>query len=140
MYCTLADITAMIPEEIVLQLTDDDNLGVIDQAKVDKAITDADCDIDGYCGTRYQVPFDVVPPIIVRICAKLAIYNLYARKVEVMPEVRAADKKNADKLLTDISKGTVVLPIGALLAPQEVGSIQTTSPARVFSRESLADY
>jgi len=138
MYSTLDDIKAKLPEETLLQLTDDDGLGEIDQVKVDAAITEADSEIDGYCSTKYTVPFAVVPAVIKKISVDLAIYHLYARRVEVMPEVRDANRNNGVALLKDISRGMVKLGEVAATAPvQPQQSPVITSSPRLFSRDKM---
>ncbi|MBV6343462.1 DUF1320 domain-containing protein, partial [Candidatus Magnetobacterium casense] len=62
-YSTLADIKKLIPEDSVIQLTDDEGLGVTNQTRIDEAIAGADGEIDSYCGSRYTVPFSPVPDI-----------------------------------------------------------------------------
>jgi phage gp36-like protein len=138
MYCTLDDIKKQIPEETILQLTDDAGLGEIDQVIVDEAITNACAIIDGYCSSRYLIPFAVVPAIIKPVAVDLAVYNLYARRVETMPEVRAANQKNAIKLLVDISQGRIQFGAQAATSavqPQQSPSI--TSSPRLFSRDKM---
>lgn len=138
MYSTLDDIKAKLPEETLLQLTDDDSLGEIDQAKIDAAITEADSEIDGYCSTRYTVPFAVVPAVIKKVSVDLAIYHLYARRVEKMPEVREVNRNNAVGLLKDISRGMVKLGEVATTAPvQPQQSPVITSSPRLFSRDKM---
>lgn len=142
-YCTLESIKERIPEKVILQLTDDDRLGVIDQTKVAAAIARADTEIDAWCGSRYQVPFVVVPPVIVELSADIAVYHLYARKAEKVPESRAADRKNAVKLLEQFAKGTVSLGV-AQLPPAASEDIQVRptvrTPERIFSSDKLAEF
>ena len=45
-YCTLDDIKKLLPEESVLELTDDEALGSIVQGRVDEAIAQADAEIE----------------------------------------------------------------------------------------------
>jgi len=138
MYCTLDDIKAKLPEETILQLTDDDNLGEIDQVKIEAAIAEADSEIDGYCSVKYTVPFAVVPAVIKKVSVDLAIYHLYARRVEVMPEVRDRNRSNAVGLLKDISKGLVKLGEVAATAPvQPQQSPVITSSPRLFGRDKM---
>ena len=138
MYCALSDILKQIPEEVILQLTDDANMGVVNQEVVDEAIANAGAVIDGYCSARYTIPFATVPAIIKPIAVDLAVYNLYARRVETMPDVREANQKNAIKLLSDISRGTIRLGAEAATAgvqPQQ--SPMVTSATRIFTRNKL---
>ena len=41
MYCALSDIIDQVPEQKVIELTDDENTGEVNQARVDKAIATA---------------------------------------------------------------------------------------------------
>src|SRR4051794_24283989 len=75
MYATINDIRAQLPEEILIQLTDDAGTGLVDEAQVNEAIAGADSTIDGYCGSRYEVPFTDVPTLIPRICVDIAVFN-----------------------------------------------------------------
>ena len=79
-YCTKADILEQMEQDVLIQLTDDDDAGVVDDDKVTRAIANADAEIDSYCGTKYTVPFTTVPPIILTVSVDIAIYNLYARR------------------------------------------------------------
>ena len=89
MYSTLTDIKKLIPEDTVIQLTDDENTGAVVESRVTEAIAQADAEIDSYCGGKYSVPFTTVPDIVKKISVDIAIYNLYSRKVEEIPETRA---------------------------------------------------
>jgi phage gp36-like protein len=166
MYCTLDDIKKQIPGEAILQLTDDNQVGITiemivaamagteqpdpDQDPaliaaaeeaagfIGEAIAGADSEIDGYCSVKYSVPFAVVPAVIKKVSADLAIYNLYARRVETMPEVRADNRKNSIALLKDISRGMVKLGEVADSAPtQKQQSPMVTSSPRLFGRDKM---
>ena len=105
---------------------------------ITEAIASADSEIDGYCSVKYAVPFVVVPAIVKKISAHLAIYNLYARRVETMPEVRAANQKNSIDLLKSISRGIVKLGEVADTAPvQPQQSPVITSSPRLFGRDKM---
>jgi phage gp36-like protein len=138
MYITLDDIKKSLPEEAIIQLTDDEDMGGINEARVDEAIAQADSVIDSYCGSLYAVPFSAPPKIIKNISADIAIYNLYSRKVDAVPEARLERYRDAIKQLEGISKGVITLG-SALLAPSE--SQANTSPEdRVFTRDTLGNY
>lgn len=82
-YCTLGDIKDHIPEANIIQLTDDEGLGVVNQSRVDKAITTADSVIDGYLRGRYSLPLSTVPELIKTIAIDIAVYKLYERRNEL---------------------------------------------------------
>jgi phage gp36-like protein len=109
-YSTLADLIKLAPEKTLIQLTDDELLGVVNQARIDEAIAAADAEVDGYCGD-YALPFSPVPPIVRNMSADMALYRLYARRVTAMPEVRKDAYNNALARLRDISKGAIRSPL-----------------------------
>jgi phage gp36-like protein len=149
MYSTFDDIKKLIPEETIIQLTDDENLGSVNQSRIDEAIAQADSEIDSYCGGRYTVPLggtapgEIVPDIVKKISVDIAIYNLYSRRVEVIPETRAERYKNAVRQLEGIAKGTV--SIGEAAAPPATtaeGGVEgnRTDEDRIFTKETLNGY
>ncbi|MDF1592593.1 MAG: DUF1320 domain-containing protein [Desulfobacterales bacterium] len=109
-YCTQSDIEKQIPEEILIELTDDDGAGVVDTDAVDRAIADADEEIDAFVSMQYGLPFESTPGLIRRMSVNLAICNLYARRPHLdIPESRK-DRCSADrKLLEQVAKGTLKL-------------------------------
>jgi phage gp36-like protein len=141
-YCTLTDIKKMIPEAVVIQLTDDEGLGAVVESRVNEAIAQADAEIDSYCGTKYAVPFSAVPDIVKKCSVDLAIYNLYSRRVEEIPGTRADRYKNAIRQLEGIAKGLISIgedpaPAGASDSGAEVN---VSSEDRIFTRDKLAGF
>lgn len=140
MYSTLEQLKERIAEKTIQQLTDDDRIGSIDTTRVDAAIARADAEIDAWCGKRYSVPFVTVPPIIREISADLAVYYLYARRSEKMPETRAAAQKDALRALEKIGKGDVSLGVAEIpAAPASNSGATFIGGDRVFNRTSLRD-
>ncbi len=140
-YCTLTDIKKLIPETAIIQLTDDENTGAVNQSRVDEAIAQADAEIDSHCGGRYTVPFTTVPDIARKISVDIAIYNLYSRKVEEIPETRAERYKNAIRQLGDISSGKIMIGESEADVP-EVGGVQTNTTVddRIFTKDTLSNF
>lgn len=144
MYCGLADIRATVPENDLVQLTDDAMPPVaVNQANVDRAITDAGELIDGYLRGRYTLPLSPVPGLINTLAADVAIYRLYARRIKLTPPEGVTERyKNARKLLEQIQSGKISLGAentGGGVTP-ETGGPQFVAPDRVFSRDTLGDY
>lgn len=139
MYTALEKITGQLSEATVIQLTDDEQLDVVNSDRVDEAISSADAIIDGYCSGRYVVPFVPAPAIIAKCSLDMAIYNLYARRVETMPEVRDKNYNNAIKLLQSIAKGEVLLNGSTTPppAPDTARSGMTITQPRQFSRDTM---
>lgn len=132
-YTTLANITGQISEDRVIQLTDDEGLNVANSGRVTDAIASADAIIDGYCSARYIVPFNPVPAIIAKCSLDMAIYNLYARRVETMPEVRDKNNTLAINMLKAIAKGDITLGDTAVVAPPNNGN----TPAMIRTNDRI---
>ncbi|MEW5745278.1 MAG: DUF1320 domain-containing protein [Nitrospirota bacterium] len=138
-YSTLDDLKKPLPEKNIIELTDDDGLGVVDQTKVDEAIAYADQLIDGYLRGRYSLPLSTVPGLIKQLSVDLAIFHLYGRRFEMeLPEGIMARYKNAIKLLEQIQKGLISLGIeSASTGSQGIYKSNKTSDDRTFSKDIL---
>jgi phage gp36-like protein len=137
-YCTLADIKNKLEEEIIIQLTDEHGLGVIDTGKVNSAILSADAEIDGLVGTRYQVPVSPVPEILRKYSVDISIYNLFSLKRTTPEDVRTR-YKDAVAFLTNVSKG--VASLGENDPAQSTqDKVEISSADRVFTRDRLKGF
>jgi len=78
-----------------------------------------------------------------KVAVDLAVYNLYARRVNEVPEAHKDRYKSAVRLLQDIARNVVTLGVAVLPAeaPEAAGSGASISgPSRIFSRDPLKDY
>lgn len=73
-YATYNDLVAKYGEDFVLLCFDRDGIGSVNQAAVDANLADASALIDTYLGTRYTLPLNPVPPILVAMCRDIAVY------------------------------------------------------------------
>lgn len=142
-YSVLNDLKKMIPEESLIQLTDDEGYGTVNQTRIDEAIAQADAEIDSYCGGKYSIPFAApVPDIVKKISVDIAIYNLYSRRVEVIPDVRTDRYKNAIRQLEGISKGIISIGEDPAPAAPTTGGVKTnkTDNDRTFTKTKLEGF
>lgn len=141
-YSTLADLKDQIDEGRLVQLTDDEGLGSINEGRVTKAIDDADREMDGYLGARIAVPLAPVPESVRRISVDIAVYNLYSRR-EKVPGHRAERYRNAIRFLELVASGKVSLgrsdPEGNPTDPDRPETA-TENPVRTFSRSTLSGF
>lgn len=152
-YSTLTDIKALLPEQTIIELTDDEmsNLNAIDEnaddcaavmERISTAIATADAEIDGYCAARYAVPFAVVPPVIKGLSVEIAIYYLHARKGA--PEKIVNRYEKAVARLRDISKGVLTLgqdpPPAESTAMADGAAGNKTADDRVFTRDKMRGF
>jgi len=138
-YCTFNDIKEQLPEDELTQLTDDSGAGTFDPLIVDRAIADADAEINGYCGERYTVPFDPVPAVIRKFSVDISIYNLFSRR-QGADEDRRNRYRDAIRFLQNLSKGFVTLGVDAPVEiAQDTVSVTTTKNDRIFSMGRSSD-
>jgi phage gp36-like protein len=142
MYATLNDLIQALPEDLLIQLTDDEGSGAVDLARINEALITAGAEIDGWCGNRYQTPFADPVPALIRKCAiDVAIYNLYARRLETAPEIRSTRYREAMRLLEKIAGGQVELSTSAAeVAEDPTSSATTTAASRLFTRQSMKGF
>lgn len=140
MYCVQADLEAQIPVAALVRLTDDERTGAVNTARIDKAIANAGVEIDGYCQTKYPVPFNPVPDVIRKLAVDIALYNLLSRRGF---EEDSADRaiveryKAAVKFLENLARG--VVRIGTP-TPAPASEVRVEGPPRVFSRDKLRQF
>ena len=138
MYCTLDDLKKALPETVLMRLTDDDSIGVIDEAKTSEALTSAVKEIDAYIGGRVKLPISgTPPPILGKFNVDIAIYNLYTRVKEEIPQTRSDRYKNAVRLLEKISKGEI--SIGLQPPPDPPGEGEYDGAGLVSARDKIFD-
>ena len=138
MFCTQDDILEQLDEAVLIQLTDDADVGMVDADMVTRAIADADAVIDSYVGTRFEVPMSPVPDVIRGHSVRLAICNLYARRRGV-PDDRKERCKEAIAFLKDVSAGKAIL--GAATAPTTTSdTVDIESNTRIFDRDKLTGF
>ena len=141
-YSTQSDLEKQLPNELLVQLADDDGDGVIDSGIVPDAIQKADDEINAYAATRYTVPFVPVPTLIKALSVDLSIWNLYARRGRENETVTKRYDR-AVKLLRDIAAGTATLGETPGPAESETGlpeSTTTVSDERIFTKDTLGSY
>lgn len=108
-YATSDDIEKQLSEDEIIQLTDDAALGVVDALVVASAIADASEEIDGYVGSKYALPLSTAPGILRKLCVDIAIFNLFARRHDSIPELRKERYDNAVKFLMAVAAGKISL-------------------------------
>lgn len=107
MYSTLDNLLALLPEETLIKLSNDQGgASAIDQDNIDAAIQQADRVIDGYVGLQRTVPLNPVPGLITTISANLAVFHLYRRRNQV-PEIWENQYKADTAVLVKIGEGKI---------------------------------
>ncbi len=141
-YCTQPDIIGRISEETLIQLTDDDNLGVVDSALVELHAADAAELIDGYLRGRYTLPLETTPGIIKSLALDLTVYSLYSRRAEFETPKPVLERQQAAlKILREIQSGVIALGAAGVETPSTVsGAGKVAAPERIFTKTVLDNY
>ncbi|MBN1627121.1 MAG: DUF1320 domain-containing protein [Deltaproteobacteria bacterium] len=142
-YCTKEDILDKLDEESLIQLTDDEGTGTVNDGRVDKAIAAADATINFYCRNLYLVPLSPAPDKINQIAVNIAIYELYSRRDDTMPDTRK-DKYNGDiRTLEKVSDGKIKLPCQASASTAEgehSGELMVSTRSKQFGPDTVDKY
>jgi phage gp36-like protein len=138
-YATQADLEKRIPVRELIQLTDDEKLGVVNAARITEALEIASSTIDSYAGTKYAIPLQT--SVKVRdLCVDLAAWCLEKRRARIRKDTQKAYEA-AIGFLKDLSasRATLDQPTGA--SPQTgAGELKATEEEQVFSDDHLRGY
>lgn len=147
MYLTVDDILADgLSEQSLIDLTDDTNTGVVDNTKVEAAISRAQTEVDTHLGVRFEVPFpsNGIPQQVKDITRDITVYRLYQRRhPEAVPEGIRQSYDDAVSLLKRIAQGTAVLPVAQIASLEKSpGLVATNKRAkdRVYSSQELSKW
>ncbi len=128
-YITLADLNQRFGEAEILALADD-GTGAVDQDEIDRAIEDAQGEIDGRVAAGgYSVPLSPVPNIVIAYACDIARYRLYDAHASDQVTKRYED---AIRFLRLVAKGEVLLGIGTDEGAETAGSVDFQTGSRVM--------
>jgi phage gp36-like protein len=138
MYAIQADLENRFGAEELAQRSDRINGSVIDVAVIDRALSDAEAEINAYLASRYQLPLASTPPVLVRLACDIALYRL----CDVPPDEVRKRYEDAVRDLKRAADGVLVIDGASPLAasPVSSGGIASKTPARIFGAGDLADY
>ncbi|GIX17702.1 MAG: hypothetical protein KatS3mg119_1888 [Rhodothalassiaceae bacterium] len=128
-YAQLQDLIDRVGAREITELTDraDPPAGAIDASVAERALADADAEIDGYLAARYDLPLSPVPAVLTRLATDIARYRLWDDRA---PEEVRQRYEDAVRLLREIADGRHRLPVSA---PQAAGAGPAwAAPGRVM--------
>lgn len=137
-YASVADMVARFGDLEIIQITDRNQDGLIDDDVALVALEDATAEIDAYLG-RFKRPFAEPPPVLVRLCCDIARYRLTAANgVLITEEIHNRYKIDVLDLLRAIAKGDVQLGVddaGAEIEANADGIVFVNANNRIFARD-----
>jgi phage gp36-like protein len=139
-YITQADLSELISDLELTQLTDDEKLGVVNAGRVTSCIASTSAEIDGYVGVKYALPLATTPALIKSWALAIAKYRLFSRRNRASESTRQGYEDAIDQLKS-VARGTLTLGIDP---PPTTSSLTASGevfgPDRVFTRDSLGEW
>ncbi|EMM2166478.1 TPA: DUF1320 domain-containing protein [Klebsiella pneumoniae] len=137
-YCTLDDLINDFGEQEIIRITDRSRpaTGQIDPAVVEKAVGDADAEINMYLEGRGLLPLPSVPDTLRRIASDITRYYLYQNPRDDSPVVTRYNQRI--RQLEKVASGRLSLGLdnaGKVLEPDE--SVVFTPGRNMFRRDGL---
>mgnify|MGYP003455363176 FL=1 len=123
-YASRTDLEARYGEDEIAQRE-----SMLPTGAVERALADADAEIDSYVASRYTVPLSPVPQVIPRLACAIARYHLLG---DSATETARKDYEDARAWLRDLHSGRALL--------EGATPLSGTSPARtveIATREKL---
>jgi phage gp36-like protein len=140
-YAVVQDMIDRFGAAELTQLTDraDPPAGTYDSDAIEKALNDAEAEIDAYLLARYALPLTTVPTMLTRLTCDIARYQLHGPALTEEVTKRYSD---AVAFLKSVSRGDAVLGIDQTTgsAPTVTNAPEHFGPPRTFSRDTLRDY
>lgn len=144
MYGSLDELKKLIPESELIQLTDDENTGAVNDAVILELVSGVDELIDSHLRGRFALPLDPVPPLIRKIALDLYVYEIYGhRPVFGIPESIEKKRTAQMKVLASIRSGELQLGIAGAAtpaAPSSPNSIKSGGIIPVFTPDTLKNF
>lgn len=134
-YVTPDDITDYLSSDVVVQLTDDEGTGQINEARLAEVCERAGREVDGYVTTRYNSPIDAPPQILRALALDVAIYHLHSRRL-VAPEDVANRYREALRKLREISEGRIEIGLAHRVS-RSVRAGKVSGTERQFDPEDM---
>lgn len=135
-YATVDDLLELLPEEELIGLTDDEDLGVVHTGRVDAALETASVTIDGYIAGRYSLPFAAVPAMLTVLCVGIAGHLLYIRRNRTS-EPWEKQHDNAIRFLEKVGSGQLSLGTAEPAGTGTTESLSVSAPEALFGSEEL---
>lgn len=111
-YCSFSDIISTIPNDALIQLTNDYGGKTVMSDKITEAINYTDNIIDGYLRGRYNLPLSSTPDELKYIAIDFTVYRLYSRRhYGSVPENIKERYSDVEKRIKEIQNGTYSLGI-----------------------------
>ena len=113
-YITIDDIRRRVDPAKLVQLTDDNKTGNVDEDMVQEFIVDAEGTVESYLRTRYTLPVPATPKVK-SLCLDVVVFKLFERR-PTSGDIFDARKRAYDQaisFLKDVQAGKAALDVAA---------------------------
>ena len=146
-YIETQDLISELGEDKLVQLTDDEGTGEVNETRVLKAIEYAQGVFDSYARSRYTLPVPTTP-MVKSLNLDMAVFHLYKSRATVakdgLYEIRKNAADDAMKLLRDIAQGKAALDVPAIEEtaenPGTPDRVLTNAGRQKFTDEALSGF
>ena len=142
-YCTKEDMEKLMASESLIAFTDVEGIDSLNEDVLDRAIADADAEINYWLGNRCVVPLPQVPAIVRKIATHITVYNLSVTGMGGATEDQKARYESAITMLRGVAVGDVSMnaidPDGVLGGGGSVVG-EMKSSTRLFTRDMMMGY
>lgn len=140
-YATQQDLVDRFGATEIIQRTDRLHRPptTIDPVVVERALDDATALIDGYLKALYALPLSAVPPVLVKVCADIARYNLWGEAVNKDGPVAMA-YRDALAWLRDVATGKVQLDADGVSPAASASGARMSASEPDFTRQNLKGF
>ncbi len=136
-YATKQNMIDRFGEAELVELTNRAGGAAIDDNVLNRALADADAEVNGYLAAKYSLPLAVVPAILEPVACDIARYYLYEDRVT---EAVLERYKARVAFLKGVASGAVNIGVSTgNEAPAAAGGPSYEAPDRIFTGDTLAD-
>jgi phage gp36-like protein len=121
-YAGKQDFIDRLGEDKLVQLTDRDSAGEVDDKRLTAAAESATATIDAYASAIYPTPLNPVNALVKKLCIELAVYELASDLFETDEgsyKIYSERWKAALKFLADVRAGKAVLYVVSDPEPED---------------------
>lgn len=140
-YAVKADLQQRVTQKRLVELTDFDGSGELNDARITETLDMASAEIDSYASGRYSLPL-AASNQVKDLCLRIAIYRLYANRQREMPEMVKNDRDDAIALLKDVAAGKASLdqPAAVQTAETDVMTRDHETDPEAFDENKLENF
>ncbi|SOZ12080.1 gp436 family protein [Cupriavidus taiwanensis] len=134
-YATRDDMATRFGEDELIELTDRDRNGAVDELALSGALDDASAELDSYLAGRYAVPLAQAPRFLAGLCCDIARYRLCGSGTRTTDDINER-YRNAIRFLEKVASGAVSIgPVaGTGTVPGADNPVIFTNGGKAFAR------